>query len=81
MNKNGIALNPNTPVETLIKLSRDENWPVRKCVAKNPNTPTGILVELGRDENKDVCTFVERNQKSKTEKFKKLKMAYKTLNE
>ena len=33
-----LAENPNTPVDILDQLSRDEDWEVRQEVAKNPNT-------------------------------------------
>ena len=75
-----IARNPNTPVETLVELSRNEDVYIRMRVADNPNTPVETLIELSRDNDNDVCTFVERNQKSQTEEFKKLKLAYETMN-
>ena len=43
MHKLNLAENQSTPVETLIELSRDENWPVRMRVAENPNTPVETL--------------------------------------
>lgn len=43
--RRAIALNPNTPVEILRKMSRSEDlW---NSVAKNPNTPEDILRYLG----------------------------------
>ena len=33
------VLNSNTSSKTLEKLSNDEKWRVRDCVAQNPNTP------------------------------------------
>ena len=56
-----LAQNPNTPLEILTLLARDENWGVRCRVALNPNTPPEILTILARDENKWVRCGVERN--------------------
>ena len=41
--------NINTPVTTLIKLSKDDDYRVRRAVAYNSNTPVTILAELGKD--------------------------------
>jgi hypothetical protein len=48
--KEEIALNPNTSVETLTKLSADEGEGVRSEVAHNPNTPVETLTKLSADE-------------------------------
>lgn len=37
--RSSAAGNPNTPVDTLIELSKDSNWAVRRNAAGNPNTP------------------------------------------
>ena len=49
-----MADNPNTPKETLKKLSTDKHWDVRCCVAKNPNTPPRIVVKLSTDKDRYV---------------------------
>ena len=33
------AGNPNTPVDTLVELAKDNHWAVRRNAAGNPNTP------------------------------------------
>jgi len=37
--RRNVAGNPNTPVDTLVELSKDSYWSVRGNVAGNPNTP------------------------------------------
>jgi hypothetical protein len=56
-----IAKNPNTPVDTLVELSKDEDRRTRAAVAKNPNTPDDILVELSKDEEVDIKECVAKN--------------------
>jgi hypothetical protein len=48
------AGNPNTPVDTLVKLSEDSDWAVRSSAAGNPNTPVDTLVKLSEDSDCDV---------------------------
>ena len=48
------AGNPNTPVDTLVKLSEDSDWYVRSSAAGNPNTPVDTLVKLSEDSDCDV---------------------------
>ena len=59
--KIGLAENPNTPKDILIKLSGDEDGDVRKRVAGNSNTPKDILVKLSEDETGDVREAVAEN--------------------
>ena len=46
-----IANNLNTPEEILIKLSKDEDWLIRKSVANNLNTSEEILIKLSEDND------------------------------
>lgn len=39
MNKLELAINPNTPAESLAELAKDENWYVRYSAVSNQNTP------------------------------------------
>ena len=48
------AGNPNTPVDTLVELSKDSDCDVRRSAAGNPNTPVDTLVELSKDSECDV---------------------------
>jgi len=45
------AGNPNTPVDTLVELSKDSECDVRRSAAGNPNTPVDTLVELSKDSD------------------------------
>ncbi len=56
-----VAENPNTPVQTLEKLSEDEDSDVRYDVASNPNTPTHILEKLSGDEDGRVRNNATQN--------------------
>jgi hypothetical protein len=51
MNKEELAWNPNTPIETLIELSKDDNEDVRRGVASNINTPIETLNLLSKDDD------------------------------
>ena len=51
MNKSELANNSNTPKEVLEKLSNDEHYGVRCCVARNPNTSKETLEKLSNDED------------------------------
>ncbi|QDZ41473.1 tetratricopeptide repeat protein [Euhalothece natronophila Z-M001] len=53
-NRKEIAPHPNTSIEILKQLARDDDWKVRLEVAKNPNTPKAILSALAQDSNKAV---------------------------
>ena len=37
--RSSAAGNPNTPVDTLVELAKDNHWAVRSSAAGNPNTP------------------------------------------
>ena len=50
----------NVSVDTLKKLSENEDWVVRETVAENPNTPVEILRKLALDEDDDVSKAAER---------------------
>ncbi|WP_195401702.1 HEAT repeat domain-containing protein [Bacteroides ovatus] len=49
--RSSAAGNPNTPVDTLVKLSEDSDWAVRRNAAGNPNTPVDTLVKLSEDSD------------------------------
>jgi hypothetical protein len=76
-NRKCIAEDSNTPVETLVQLSRDEEWGVRWRAAKNPNTPVEALVRLSRDEEWGISEGVADNPKwtepTNQERIKELK--------
>jgi hypothetical protein len=60
--KFNLAENPNTPVDVLEILAKDEEyWSVRRYVAWNPNTPVELLAELAKDENEYVRWNVADN--------------------
>ena len=48
---NGVGCNPNTSIQTLIELSKDEFYFNRRCVAVNPNTPIDTLIILCNDKD------------------------------
>ena len=62
-----LAVNPNTPPETLTILARDGIVSVRCRVAYNPNTPPETLTILARDESVGVRYHVERNSNATRE--------------
>lgn len=47
----GIAKNKTTPIDILIKLSKNKFWTVREQVALNKNTPKNTLIKLSKDKN------------------------------
>ena len=59
--RRAIAEEPNTPVEVLEFLSKDEEPSVRLSVAKNPNTPVESLELLATDESGRVRKNVAEN--------------------
>jgi len=67
-----LALNPNTPAETLKVLATDEDSYVRSFVAKNPNTPVETLKVLATDEYPGVRCWVARNPNIPAETLKVL---------
>ena len=46
-----LATNPNTPTETLDRLSYDKDSWVRQGVAMNSNTPPGTIERLSYDKS------------------------------
>ena len=56
-----VANNPNTPIDILEVLSKDEDNDVRYWVADNLNTPIDILRVLSKDEDSSVRYWVIRN--------------------
>lgn len=56
-----VAANPNTPVEVLLKLGKDESELVRHAVANNPNIPLKLLKDLAKDESYLVSTKASQN--------------------
>lgn len=56
-----LAKNPNTPVKTLIFLSKDENFYVRYLIAINPNTPPKTLITLSQDKDWFVRSILAKN--------------------
>ena len=59
--KEQLAKNPNTPVEVLAALAKDDDYYVRCGVARNANTPVGTLAELAKDEATVVRMWVASN--------------------
>ena len=62
MNNIDLVEDPNTPSETLERLSYDESWRVRRGVADNPNTPIETLDRLSYDEAPGVRELVAHNR-------------------
>ena len=62
-----LAKNPNTPVEVLAALAKDEDYYVRYGVARNPNSPVGVLAELAKDEYSYIRYWVADNPNSPIE--------------
>jgi len=69
-----VAENPNTPVETLEKLSHDYDWVVNSSVAKNPNTSPETLEKLSHDYGHEYIVRLEvaENPSTPVETLKKL---------
>ena len=67
-----LAINPNTPVETLKVLATDENSTVRYGVATNPNTSVEILKVLATDKDWDVRCVVAQHPNTSVETLKVL---------
>jgi hypothetical protein len=51
MSNYNLAINPNTPPETLARLANDKDSDVRCYVAYNPNASPETLERLANDEN------------------------------
>ena len=56
-----LAVNPNTPLETLELLASNGNFPVRYNVAGNPNTSPKVLERLVADDSHWVRVEVTKN--------------------
>ena len=65
--KEQLAINPNTPVEALAELAKDDDYNVRSGVAWNPNTPVAILSELAKDGDYGVRYEVAKNHNTPVE--------------
>lgn len=72
MNKLELAKNPNTTIETLSKLAKDDDCDVRIRAARNPNTPAETLAELAKDENWIVRSYAAINPKISAEALDEL---------
>ena len=59
--RSSAAGNPNTPADTLIKLSKDSDCDVRSSAAGNPNTPADTLIKLSKDSDCDVRSSAAGN--------------------
>ena len=66
------ASSPNTPKEILEKLSNDEDFYVRACVAQNSNSSEEVLEKLSNDEDFRVRAYVALNPNTSEEILKKL---------
>lgn len=52
-----IALNPHTPEEVLMQLSKDRNMTVRQGLAANKNLPANLAIELSKDTKRVLQTL------------------------
>ncbi len=59
--RRAVAMNPNTPPDSLLQLAKDEVWKVRHDVAYNANTHPGTLLILAKDIVEDVRRRVADN--------------------
>lgn len=59
------AGNPNTLVDVLTELAKDNDCDVRCYAAGNPNTPADVLTELAKDSDCDVRRYAAGNPKLK----------------
>ena len=66
------AGNPNTPVECLKELAKDDDWGVRRYAAGNPNTPVECLKELAKDDDCSVRCSAAGNPNTPVECLKEL---------
>ena len=66
------ARHKDTPEETLVELSTDNEWTVREAVAENPSTPPETLAELGKDPWDKVKLAVARNPSTPPETLAEL---------
>ena len=49
--RSNVAMNRNTPINTLDKLSKNKNTDVKLNIALNINTPIDVLKKLSEDED------------------------------
>jgi hypothetical protein len=56
-----VAKNPDTPLEILLQLAKDEDPSIRARVAENPNTPPEILARLAEDEDASIRIAVAKH--------------------
>lgn len=63
-NRKIIANNPNSPIQALVKLAKDEDPGVREIVASRAACPLEVLIELSTDSNSTVRWRVGLNQKT-----------------
>jgi hypothetical protein len=64
--RKGAASNPNTPVDMLEKLSRD-NWEVALRVIDNPGTPLALLTSMMEHPNFTVRGYLAKSPKASLE--------------
>ena len=74
-----LAINPNTPPETLALLATDKDYGVRWRVANNPNTSPETLALLTTDKDYGVRCGVARNPNA-TEEICLMIKAYEKFN-
>jgi hypothetical protein len=67
-----LAVDPNTPVDILTRLSQDEDWVIRMQIVSNPNIPAEALSHLSQDENERVRCWVAANHKTPIEALVRL---------
>ncbi|MBI5165073.1 MAG: hypothetical protein HY985_14370 [Magnetospirillum sp.] len=59
--RGGVAKNPATPPDVLVKLAEDQEKWVRNSVAQNLATPPDILAKLAEDREEEVRNSVAEN--------------------
>jgi len=62
-----IIYDPDTPVEALVKLAKNEDSSIRSGVAGNTSTPPEVLAELAKDKDAVVKRFVAGNTSTPSE--------------
>ena len=67
-----VAINRNTPAETLSILAKDIDWVVRHHVAYNGNTPVEALIILAKDKDWGTRYYVASHTNTSVEILKKL---------
>lgn len=74
-----LAIDSNTPIETLKVLSTDKNSGARCRVAQNPNTPVEILRVLAIDEDSYVFYWATQNPNYKKQTLELTQVQYDAL--